>query len=270
MNSGPVHLRAVPLLGRGRRSADRSSCVVLSLGIRAIAQTAYRGGVLPLEFQAQPGPGQVGPQRAADRASARRRRAGARSGRGRGSTPGGGSSAAQQPGARAATARNGPRAAADAPRTARRPARKPVIPPQRVASAWSTSTAPGLEHPAEVEQVVAVLAGGDVHAGRGAVAEQPQAVEVVGGDRLLEPGHAQLGESLGHGQGLLAAVGAVGVDEQLGVGPDRLAGGPDAAEVVLRVACRSSSSPAGCPRATQPPSWSRSCSIEYDVNPPLP
>ena len=46
----------------------------------------------------------------------------------------------------------------------------------------------------------------------------------------------QLGEPIGLGQGLLAAVGAVGVDEQLGVGPDRLAGGADPVEVVGRMA----------------------------------
>ena len=61
----------------------------------------------------------------------------------------------------------------------------------------------GLEHPAEIGQVVAVLAGGDVHAGRAAVAEQPQPVEVVGGDRLLEPGHPQLGEPLGRARACL-------------------------------------------------------------------
>ena len=77
-------------------------------------------------------------------------------------------------------------------------------------------------------------------AGR-AVAEQAQPFEIVGGDRLLEPADAQLGERLGLGQGLLAAVGAVGVDEELDVRPDRLAGGPDAVEVVGRVRCRSSS-----------------------------
>ncbi len=42
-------------------------------------------------------------------------------------------------------------------------------------------------HAAEVEQVVAVLAGGDVRCH--SVAETPEAVDVVGGDGFLEPAH---------------------------------------------------------------------------------
>ena len=45
----------------------------------------------------------------------------------------------------------------------------------------------GLEHAPEVRQVVAVLAGRDLHAGGRAVAQKPQPVEVVGRHRLLEP-----------------------------------------------------------------------------------
>src|SRR5439155_1145953 len=44
-----------------------------------------------------------------------------------------------------------------------------------------------LQHAPEVEEVVAVLPGGDLHAGRRPVAQQPQALQVIGGDRLLEP-----------------------------------------------------------------------------------
>ncbi len=54
--------------------------------------------------------------------------------------------------------------------------------------------------------------------------------------RLLEPGHAQVGERLGHRQRLLARIGAVGVDEQLGIAADRLAGGPHRAEVLVGMA----------------------------------
>ena len=61
------------------------------------------------------------------------------------------------------------------------------------------------EHPPEVARVVAVLAGRDRHPGRRAVAEQPQALEVVGGDRLLEPAHLRLiAEPLGQPERLLA------------------------------------------------------------------
>ena len=52
----------------------------------------------------------------------------------------------------------------------------------------------GRQHAAKIIERVAVLAGGDVHAGGRALAQQPQAVEIVGGDRLLEPGDAVLGE----------------------------------------------------------------------------
>ncbi len=46
------------------------------------------------------------------------------------------------------------------------------------------------EHPAEVAGVVAVLSRGDLHAGGRAVAQEAQAFQIVGGDRLLEPGNA--------------------------------------------------------------------------------
>ena len=59
----------------------------------------------------------------------------------------------------------------------------------------------GLEHPPEIEEVVAVLARGDVHAGRGPVAEQPEALEVVGRDRLLEPAHASVRRTARPGPG---------------------------------------------------------------------
>jgi hypothetical protein len=79
---------------------------------------------------------------------------------------------------------------------------------------------------AEIVQIVAIFPGGDLHAGRRAVADQVQPFQVIGGDRLLEPDHAQAGEHVRQGQGLLARVGAVGVHEKLGVLADGVAGGP--------------------------------------------
>ena len=81
----------------------------------------------------------------------------------------------------------------------------------------------GLEHPREVGQVVAVLAGRHLHAGRGALAHSAQPREVVGRDRLLEPTYrALLGEVLRQRERLRDRVGAVGIDKQLDVGADRL------------------------------------------------
>src|SRR3954469_19683594 len=80
--------------------------------------------------------------------------------------------------------------------------RKPLTPPQRVASACSTSTAPasasrrkywmshlyaGCGDPAEILDVVPVLAGGNGHTCRCAVAEQSQPFEIVRRHRLFEP-----------------------------------------------------------------------------------
>ncbi len=129
----------------------------------------------------------------------------------------------------------------------------------------------GLEHAPEVERVVAVLARGDLHAGGGPIAHQPQALEIVGGHRLLEPAHAGVvREAPCEVERLLARVGPVGVDEQLRVGSDRLARG---------AARRSGSSPGteptfiltrGIPSCTQPASCATRRWFEYDVNPPLP
>ena len=110
---------------------------------------------------------------------------------------------------------------------------------------------PGLEHAAEVAQVVSRIRRRRCPCpparGRGAGAALPGRPRT----RALRTSHAQVGKALGEGQGLLAAVGAVGVDKQLGFIADRRSGGPDAARSRRRDACRSSSSRAGCPR---PPS----------------
>ena len=80
----------------------------------------------------------------------------------------------------------------------------------------------GLEHPLEVDRVIAVFAGGDLHPGGRAVAQEPQAFEVVGGHGLLEPAHAGVvREAPREVERLLARVGAVGVDEQARIRADR-------------------------------------------------
>lgn len=52
------------------------------------------------------------------------------------------------------------------------------------------------------------------------VAEVPERGRVVGGHRLLEPGHSVVGELGGDPDGLAAGVATVGVDVELGVGAD--------------------------------------------------
>ncbi len=94
----------------------------------------------------------------------------------------------------------------------------------------------GVEHGAEVEAAPAVLAGGDVHAGGPLVAKEVEAREVVGADGLFEPGDAELGmEAVGEAEGLLFGVGAVGIDEQLGLVADGFAGGADAVRIFFGV-----------------------------------
>ena len=73
--------------------------------------------------------------------------------------------------------------------------------------------------------------GGDV--GGHGVAHPAQPVEVVGGDRLLEPAHVAVGGGCHEPHRLLGGVAAVGVDEQLGVGADDGAGLGDAGQVAL-------------------------------------
>jgi hypothetical protein len=87
----------------------------------------------------------------------------------------------------------------------------------------------GLEHAPEVGQVVAVLAGGDV--GGALVADLAQARQVIGGDRLLEPGDAHARELPSEPDRLLAAVGAVGVDVQLDLVAQRPAHARDPLQV---------------------------------------
>src|SRR5665811_559801 len=88
-----------------------------------------------------------------------------------------------------------------------------------------------LKHPPEVRQVVAVLARGDRHPRRPSIADLAEPVQVVRGNRLLEPADTEVGEPLGESQGLLALVRAIGIDEERYVWADRRPGGPDPFEV---------------------------------------
>src|SRR4051794_23228748 len=56
--------------------------------------------------------------------------------------------------------------------------------------------------------------------------------EETGSSNQVTP---ELGEPFGLGQGLLGSIGAIGDDEELGIGPDGLASGTDPAEVVGRM-----------------------------------
>ncbi|VBA35934.1 hypothetical protein LAUMK13_00945 [Mycobacterium innocens] len=73
-------------------------------------------------------------------------------------------------------------------------------------------------------------------AGRAVHAELAQAVEIVGADRFFEPPHVVFGEAPRPQQRLFAAVGAVGVDEQLDVVADGRPGRRHPAQVGIRVA----------------------------------
>ena len=86
-----------------------------------------------------------------------------------------------------------------------------------------------LEHVPEVPGVEAVLTGGDRL--WNAAAHERETLEIIGRDRLLEVADALLRELLGQANRLLDGVGAVGVDEQLRVGTDRLARHPHPLDV---------------------------------------
>ena len=100
---------------------------------------------------------------------------------------------------------------------------------------------PGIDHAAEVPGGVAVLAGGDLHAEGGALADLGETGEIVGGDGLFEPGDVLFGERVSELECLRDGVGAVGVDEEGDIGTDGFAGKSHTARVVGGVACRSSS-----------------------------
>ncbi len=121
---------------------------------------------------------------------------------------------------------------------------RPVMPPQRVTSAWRQSTQP--TRLAEVSRDVGVLAGRDLQPGRPRVADQRAARR--GRPRRPAPrtrSRSTSGVALGPGERLLAREGAVRVDEELDVVADRLAGRIEARPGRARARARPSSSRAG-------------------------
>lgn len=99
--------------------------------------------------------------------------------------------------------------------------------------------APAGDQVAEVRQDVAVLPGGDVQASRPPVAQQAQAVEVVGAHGFLEPPHVPpVTEPLGPRQRLFAGQRPIGVAEQPRLVADGLADGVEAGRVLLGPARR--------------------------------
>ena len=75
----------------------------------------------------------------------------------------------------------------------------------------------GRQHALEVRQIVAIFSSGYLHSAGRAVAQQAQPVEIVGGNWLLEPRHAEVVKSVGKLQRLFSRIRAVGVDEQFDV-----------------------------------------------------
>ena len=110
--------------------------------------------------------------------------------RGRGTTRGGASFGTAQSDVGVRSSARSVAGEVELVRLARAPprSRKPVIPPQRVTSAWRQSTASPRAAYERRASVVGVLAGRDVHPGRArARGARPKPVEVERADRLLEP-----------------------------------------------------------------------------------
>ena len=118
--------------------------------------------VLELEPVARAASGRAAGRRPPARG--RRRRASPRPGRGRGSTRGAAAARRRRRHASRSRARSGRRRRSSARSRGRRRERRPVIPPQRVTSAWRQSTQP--TRFAEVGRDVGVLAGRDLQPGR--------------------------------------------------------------------------------------------------------
>src|SRR6185437_14042928 len=75
----------------------------------------------------------------------------------------------------------------------------------------------GFQHSAEVPKCIAIFAGRYLHGRRGVLAHLSQPLDIVRRNRLLEPAHVLArGEDVRQILGLLAAIGAVCIDEQPG------------------------------------------------------
>jgi len=91
------------------------------------------------------------------------------------------------------------------------------------------------QHAAKIRRVVSIFAGGNLHPGRTAVAHQPQACQIVGRYRLLEPGDVEGAKFSGLAERLLAAVGTVGVYHQADAIADCLSRDANASKIVFRM-----------------------------------
>ena len=81
-----------------------------------------------------------------------------------------------------------------------------------------------IHHATKIEDVVAVLACRNFDLSRCSIANQPQTFEIVGRNRLFEPGHAGVDEVLCLIKGLLAAVRAVRIYVEFSIRADRFSG----------------------------------------------
>ena len=158
--------------------------------------------------------------------------------------------------ARMPRARSARRGRARARARERRPrAEKPVMPPQRVTSACRQSTAPEQVDGSRPGRTRTRRRRSSSPAGpRSRSRRSPsRSSEETGSSNQVTP-HSRV--ALGPGERLLAREGAVRVDEELDVVADRLARGLEPRRGRAPARARPSSSRAGCPAATQPPSCS--------------
>src|ERR1041385_3708980 len=70
------------------------------------------------------------------------------------------------------------------------------------------------KHVAEVKNVIAILASGNVHHCWSAITHQPQTFKIVRRDRLFKPAYAETRKPLRLCKGLFAAVSAIGIHVQ--------------------------------------------------------
>ena len=92
----------------------------------------------------------------------------------------------------------------------------------------------GLE--AEADEPEPVFSGGNLHNRRSSIPQQPQTSQIVRGYGLFKPFHVQFGKFLSLSQGLLPAIGSVGIHEQLRIGPDGFASLTNSFQVQTRIA----------------------------------
>ena len=93
-----------------------------------------------------------------------------------------------------------------------------------------------IKHSLEIDEVIAIFAGGNIHACRRPVANQAKTLEIIRGHWFLERCHAETGELLRHLQRLLSRICSVGVDVERRIAANRLASRLHARKILARVA----------------------------------